>query len=387
MRWVVAIAVVALASGCGSMGLMFDRLLGDKDNTEPPAELVEFEPVIEVKTIWSKGVGAAVGNRYLKLVPTVYEGRVFAGDRKGEVRAYDAESGSQLWDVDTELPISGGAGSGDGLVLFGSQEGDVIALSPDTGDTLWQVRLSSEILAPPRAAEGVVVVRTIDGRLYGLSVDDGSQLWVYDRSIPTLTLRGTSAPALSRGMAIAGFDSGSIVAVSLRDGRLLWESSVAVPSGRTELERLVDIDAEPRILGEAVYVVAFQGRTAALDITSGEVLWQRDMSSYAGISVDRELLFVTDDQSHIWALDRYSSQSMWRQDQLQYRQATAPVGYREYVVVGDFEGYLHWMRREDGQFVGRVRVDSDGIMSTPVVVRDTLFVYGKGGELTALKVD
>ena len=387
MRWLVAIAVLALASGCGTMGLMMDRMLSDEDNTEPPAELVEFEPSIQVKTVWSQGVGSAVGNRYLKLVPTVYQGRVFAGDRKGGVRAYDVQTGEKVWKTDTDLPISGGAGSGDGLVLFGSQEGDVIALDPDNGDTLWQVKLSSEILAPPRATDGVVVVRTIDGRLYGLNATDGAQLWVYDRTIPTLTLRGTSAPALSRGMAVAGFDSGRIVAVALRDGRLLWESRIAIPRGRTELERLVDIDAEPRIVGDAVYVVAFQGRTAALDIGSGEVLWQRDMSSYAGISIDRELLYVTDDQSHIWALDRYSSQSMWRQDQLQFRQATAPVGYRDYVVVGDYEGYLHWMRREDGKFVGRIRVDSDGIMSAPVVASDTLFVYGKGGELTALKVD
>ncbi|HSS65607.1 MAG TPA: outer membrane protein assembly factor BamB, partial [Gammaproteobacteria bacterium] len=277
-------------------------------------------------------------------------------------------------------------GGGEGLVLVGSSDGEVVALSAETGEERWRTRVTSEVLAPPVGANGVVVTRTADGKLFGLSVSDGSQLWVYDRSVPVLTLRGTSMPVLVSGAAVSGFDSGQLAAVSLENGQTLWESRIATPRGRSELERLVDIDADPLVADGVVYAVTFQGRIAALDLFSGNLIWQRDMSSYAGLGLHNEIIYVTDADSFVWALDRRNSASLWRQDKLKGRQLTAPLGFERYVVVGDFEGYVHWLSREDGRMLARVRVDRSGILAAPVAYRDIVFIYGKGGTLTALQV-
>jgi outer membrane protein assembly factor BamB len=376
------LAAALLLAGCSAVGSLFTQ----DEVAEPPAELVDFEEQIEVEEIWSRRVGAGVSKNYLKLRPLVDSGRVFAAETKGGIRAFEAESGDEIWNAETGTPISGGPGGGEGLVLVGSSDGDVVALSAETGEEKWRTRVSSEVLAPPVAANGVVVARTSDGKLFGLSVVDGSQLWVYDRSVPILSLRGTSMPVLVSGAALSGFDSGQLVAVSLENGQTLWEQRIAIPRGRSELERLVDIDADPLVAGAVVYAVTFQGRIAALDLFSGNVIWQREMSSYAGLGVQDEIIYVTDSDSFVWALDRRNSASLWRQDKLKWRRLTAPLGIGRYVVVGDFEGYVHWLSREDGRMLARVRVDSSGILAPPVAYRDIVLIYGRGGTLTALQV-
>lgn len=374
-------AAIAL-SGCTTVGSWFSK----EEIVNPPTELVDIEEEIEVDELWSRRVGAGVSEHYLKLRPLVESGRVFAAGSKGRVVAYEALSGDEIWRAETEISISGGPGGGDGLVLVGSSDGDVVALSAETGEGKWRTRVSSEVLAPPVAANGVVVTRTADGKLFGLSVSDGSRLWVYDRTVPVLTLRGTSMPVLVSGAAVSGFDSGQLVAVSLENGQALWESRIATPRGRSELERLVDIDADPLVADGVVYAVTYQGRIAALDLFSGNIIWQRDMSSYAGLGVQNEILYVTDTDSFVWALDRRNSASLWRQDNLKHRQLTAPLGIGRYVVVGDFEGYVHWLSRDDGRVLARSRVDSSGILAPPVAYRDIVLIYGKGGTLTALRV-
>ncbi|MDX1529262.1 MAG: outer membrane protein assembly factor BamB [Gammaproteobacteria bacterium] len=374
----VLAASIAL-SGCGGW-------FSKEEIVNPPAELVDVEQEIEVDELWSRRVGAGVSEHYLKLRPLVESGRVYVAERKGRVVAYEVRDGDEIWRTETETSISGGVGGGDGLVLVGSSDGDVVALSAETGEEKWRTRVSSEVLAPPVAANGVAVTRTADGKLFGLSVSDGSRLWVYDRTVPVLTLRGTSTPVLVSGAAVSGFDSGQLVAVSLENGQALWESRIAMPRGRSELERLVDIDADPLVADRVVYAVTYQGRIAALDLFSGNVIWQRDMSSYAGLGVQDEIIYVTDTDSYVWALDRRNSASLWRQDKLQHRQLTAPLGIGRYVVVGDFEGYVHWLSRDDGRMLARVRVDSSGILAPPVVYRDVVLIYGKGGTLTALQV-
>ncbi|MDX1514039.1 MAG: outer membrane protein assembly factor BamB [Gammaproteobacteria bacterium] len=375
-------AIALLSAGCGTVR----DFVGGEDNSEPPAELVEFDAELKVEEVWSRSVGSGVSKYYLKLRPMVAGGRVYAADRKGRVSAYDALTGNELWDTDTGVPASGGPGGGEGLILIGSSDGDVVALSETDGAEKWRSRVSSEVLAAPAAAQGVVVVRTIDGKLFGLNAADGTRSWVYDRTVPVLTLRGTSSPVLSNGAAIAGFDSGRMVAVSLENGQTLWETVIAVPRGRSELERLVDIDADPVIEDRTVYVVTFQGRVAAIELFSGNVIWRRDMSSYAGLGVNGDHLYVTDADSFVWALDRNNSASLWRQDKMKLRGLTSPVGFDSYVVVGDFEGYVHWLSREDGHLLARSRVDSDGIISQPIAHDGMVYVYGKGGTLSALRV-
>lgn len=376
------IAGLSLASGCTALGNLFDN----PDNTAPPADLVDFEPTINVRTVWQRRVGSGAGKLFLKLRPAIDGDRVYAATRDGRVQAFDARTGESVWDTDTDSPLSGGPGVGDGLVLLGTSEGDVLALGEKDGEIQWRARVSSEVLSSPEAGGGVAVVRTIDGKLFGLSTDDGTRLWVYDRTAPVLTLRGTSSPALAEGAAIAGFDNGQVVAIALGNGQPLWETRVAVPRGRTELERMVDIDADPIILDNAVYAVTYQGQIAALELFSGEIIWRRDMSSHAGLGVGPENVYVTDDASHVWALNRSSSASMWRQSKLEARQVSPPAVFEEFVVVGDLEGYVHWLRKEDGQFVARVRVDSDGIVAAPVATPFAVYVYGSGGELAALQI-
>ena len=350
------------------------------------AELVEFIPTTRVETVWSRRVGSGSNKRYLKLSPAVADGRVYAASRNGTVEAIDALSGARIWETDVPVPISGGPGTGSGLVLVGSSEGKVLALAAETGDLLWSAAVSSEVLSAPRASQDIVVARTIDGKVFGLSTSDGSRVWVYDRTAPILTLRGTSAPAIAQGIVVVGFDSGRLVALTIDNGQALWETRVAQPKGRSELERLVDIDADPVIVGNTVYVVTFQGRIAAIDLQTGNIVWRRDMSSHAGIGIGARHLYVTDDLSEIWALNPGDSTSIWHQPALRGREATSPTGFQDYVVVGDSEGYVHWMRADDGTFVARLKVDSDGIIAAPVAVGDLVYVYGKGGDLVALRV-
>jgi outer membrane protein assembly factor BamB len=381
-RTLLLLASLMLASGCTALGNLFDN----PDNTAEPAELVDFEPVIKIRTVWRRSVGSGAGKLFLKLRPAVHGDRVYAATHKGRVRAFDARSGESIWDTRTNSPLSGGPGVGDGLVLLGTSDGEVLALSEKDGEIQWRARVSSEVLSSPSSLGGVTVARTIDGKLFGLSADDGTRLWVYDRTAPVLTLRGTGSPILSNGAAIAGFDNGQVVAIALGNGQPLWETRVAVPRGRTELERMVDVDADPVIDRKFVYVVTYQGQVAALNLFSGEVVWRRDLSSHSGLGLGPENVYVTDDSSHIWALNRSNSASMWRQSKLEARRVSAPAVFGEFVVVGDLDGYVHWLRRDDGQFVARVRVDSSSIVATPVATSFAVYVYGSGGELAALQV-
>ncbi len=382
IRIAAVVLLTITVSGCGTVN---DFLRG-KDNTEPAAPLVVFQNSVQVQTVWSARVGSGSDDEYFKLTPNVANGKVFAADRKGRISAYDAVTGRALWSMESKVPVSGGPGSGDGVVLVGTSDGEVLALEEDSGALRWRASVSSEVLSAPTAAHGVVVVRTVDGKLLGLDVHEGKRLWAHDSTVPALILRSTSAPVIVDDKVLGGFASGRLVALALSDGRVLWETVIAEPHGRSELERLVDISAEPRVVDKTVYVSSYQGRIAALDIESGRLIWTRDMSSYAGLSVDERAVYVTDDKGQVFSLDRRDGRALWKQDKLRARAVTAPAVYKDYVVVGDFEGYLHWMARDDGGFVARVRVDEAGIITPPTVVGDMFYVNGKGGVLAALRI-
>ena len=378
-RWIALLAVLALP-GCSTLGEFF----GDDEDAPKPAQLEDFRPAIEVKTLWSHQATSGGGARHVDLRPVVAEGRVFAAGHDGDVAAHDPLDGKRLWEADTGVPVSGGPGAGSGLVVVGSSAGDVVALDAEDGAVAWRARVSSEVLSAPAVGERVAVVRTVDGKLFGLDTASGERSWVYDRTVPALTLRGTGAPVIAGDVVFAGFDSGHLVAVSLADGELLWESHVTAPTGRTELERLADMDADPVVADGVVYVVTFQGRVAAFDPDTGQPLWERDLSSHAGLGVGRRLVYVTDDQSRVWAFDRGNGSSPWRQDGLERRQVTRPVEFGDYAVVADFQGHVHWLGIDDGRFVARVRVGSSAVIAPPVTDRTAVYVLGESGRLTAL---
>lgn len=380
LRSLASAAAGLTLTGCATVSGWFAD-----EPAEPPTPLAEITPSLEVRTVWSTDVGGGHSGRTLALVPQVGGDRVFAATARGRVVALDASSGSTEWRTEVDAPLSAGPGVGGGVVVVGSVDGDVFALQADTGSVRWRTRVSSEVLAPPAVGRGVVVVRTVDGRLHGLDVKSGNRLWLYENPVPLLTLRGTGAPTLTRELAIAGFDGGRLVALLAQDGRPVWEGRLAAPRGRSDLERMVDIDSAPVVAGDTVYAVALHGMVAALEVTTGKPRWQREMSSHAGLAVDDRLVYVTDDKGHVWALDRFSGRALWRQEKLAHRGVTAPAALGPYVVVGDFEGYLHWLRREDGELAARQRVDKSGFDAAPLAARGVLYAYGRGGTLAALR--
>lgn len=377
-KFVLVLLAVQWLSACS-------WLRGD-DNATPPAELTDIQSRATLVKIWERDVGAGIDEQFLRLRPAVAGGSVFAAERKGTVRAFNATDGKQLWESDTRISISSGVGVGESLVLVGSNDAEVVALDWRDGHEVWRTRVSSEVLAVPGADKGTVVVQSVDGKLTGLSATDGSRLWVYDRSAPVLSLRGTSSPVVTQGVVIAGADNGKLVVLDLAKGLPAWETSVAIPKGRSELERMVDIDSQPQIWGKTIYTVSYQGRAVALDGESGRVVWSRDMSSVAGMGVDINNVYVTDDASHVWSLDRDTGTSNWKQDKLANRTLTAPVSIGDYVAVADFEGYVHLLARSDGELAGRIRADSKGVLAPLVVDGDTLYVYGNGASLTAYHI-
>ena len=252
---------------------------------------------------------------------------------------------------------------------------------------IWRIRLTSEVLTPPRAALGVVIARTSDGRMSGLSVSDGEELWNYQRSVPLLSLRGAGPPALIDDKAIVGYANGKLVALSISDGKVIWEQSVAVSRGRTEIDRLVDIDSELVIKGNRVYAVAYHGNLAALDVGTGRLLWKREMSSRAGIDVaENEAVYVSDENNYVWAIQDGSGNGLWRQTELLRRNITAPVIVGEYVIVGDLDGYIHWVSREDGRFVARMRLSNDAIRSKPVIGDGLVYISAIDGTVAAIRI-
>jgi outer membrane protein assembly factor BamB len=382
-RLLITLLPLALA-GCGSMNPM--NWWSDDSNEIPVAELVDIQERVRLQKVWSASTDGGMDDDRVKLVPFVYEGNVFVAEREGKVKALNAGSGRTIWSADTELNISGGPGAGEGLVLVGTSDGEVVALDEVDGEERWRARVSSEVLSVPKASQGVVVVHTIDGKLFALNAQNGKQLWFYDRSIPVLTLHGSSSPVISGPAVFCGFSNGRMVAFELESGRLLWEATVSVPRGRSELERMVDIDGDPLVLGGLVFVATFQGDLAAIVERSGEVVWRRKLSSHAGLGGDFQQLYVTDEEDHVWAIDPRNGAALWKQEKMFGRRLTAPIPMGNYVLVGDHEGYVHVLSPEDGDLIGRIRVGSDPISTPPRVVGDVAYILGDGGDLAAITV-
>ncbi len=381
MRALVLVIIALLAlPGCS-------WLRGGEDNAEPPAELTDIVQQVKLTTLWKRSVGEGSKKQFVRLTPVVDGGRLFVADREGLVVAVDAESGKQIWKTETRAPVSSGVGVGEGLIFVATTEAEVIALNWNDGSEAWRSYVTSEVLGAPAALDGVVVVQSVDANISGLDAATGERRWIFDRSVPTLSLRGSSAPLVIKGGAITGLASGKLLAVELNRGLPVWETTIAVPRGRSELDRMVDIDGTPKLWADQIYTVTYQGSVAAVNGANGQIAWSRDMSSAVGLDVDFRQVYVTDDKSHVWALDRNSGASMWKQDAFNNRALTAPVALGNYVAVADFEGYIHILSRIDGEQVARTRVDDDGVLATPVVANDTLYVYGNGGALAAYRIE
>ncbi len=350
-----------------------------------PAELKDFEATLKPQRLWSVQVGKG-SPRFNRLVPAVDDRFVYTVSAEGVLQARDRQSGALAWQVETGLPASAGPGLGDEMLLVGTAEGEVAAFDREKGELLWRHSLSGEVLAVPAEADGVVVVHTEDGRLYGLAAETGEQLWLYNQGTPVLTLHGTASPVIDEGTVFCGLAGGKVVALSLESGVLQWETHVAVPAGGSELERMVDVDADPLIYSGTLYAAAYQGQVAALGENSGKVFWKRKASVYNNMAVDWQQLAFSDAKGWLWSLDPDSGAARWRVEDLAYRRLSPPALLGDYVVVGDFEGYLHWFSAEDGAPAARTRVGGAPIVAAPVAVDDVLYVLSSDGTLAAMRL-
>lgn len=378
MNRMTGLLVLALAlGGCSWFG---------GPETEQPAELIQFEPSAVISEVWSVDTGKGPGRRYLRLETARNGSTLYAADIKGRVRALAQENGKELWQTDLGLEITGGVGFGDDLVLLGSRKGIVVALEAENGRERWRAQVASEILAPPAAKAGMVVVQSVDGQLTGLESKTGKRLWVLDRSEPPLSLRGTAAPVILSDAILTGFASGKIVAVNLKDGRLLWEIPVAQPQGRSEIERLIDVDVPVLITGRILLAAAYQGKVVAIDLESGRFLWSREISTYSALAADTDNVYVSDVRGNVIALTLHTGSTVWKQEKLKLRRLSAPVVTGKAVAVADFDGYVHWLAREDGRFLVRERAARAAILAAPIADGNTIYVSAQNGYLTALRI-
>ncbi len=371
---------LATVSGCGMFGG------GNEDPIEPPAELVEFEPRLEIDEVWNARVGGAADALRLALAPATDGTRIYAGAYDGQAAAFDAETGRRLWETRTGLPLAAGPGFGSGVLAFGTNDGDLITLDAETGEERWRLQVGGEVLASPAIGDDVIVLSTVDGRLRGYSVLDGRLLWTVVHPVPALTVRGNTAPVISGTTVVAGFDNGRLGAYELATGETRWEAPLTAPAGRTELDRIVDISAGLAVVGNDVYAVGYNGRAVAVGLETGLLLWQQEMSSYAGLGAGFADVYVADDLSQVIALDRQSGTRRWTQPELRLRDISRPTFYRGTVVVGDLDGYLHWLDSQDGSFLARERVGSQRITSAPLVVGANVYAQGEDGSLAAFTI-
>ncbi|MDH3689582.1 MAG: outer membrane protein assembly factor BamB [Gammaproteobacteria bacterium] len=381
MRKILVITMTLLLAACGG-----GKKSAAEDDQSRPAALPEIQPEVTLKKLWSRSVSSDTKELHVTLVPALVDGIVYMADHTGRITATDGVTGKSVWQQRLKVEITAGIGHGEGLIYIGTGQGALIAINMEDGKVQWETGILGEVLAPPMADESIVVARTIDGRVYGLSTSDGEQRWSYQREVPSLTLRGDSAVLVDQGVAIAGFANGKVVVSDLEAGTLLWEITAAHPRGRDEIERLIDIDAQPLLVGSVLYVGVYQSQVMALALGTRRILWTRDLSTFRDIGADNDRVYVSDDQDHIMALSRLTGDVSWSQEGLHQRGLTPPTVVGDYVVVGDFEGYVHLLDKGDGRLVGRIKVGGDGVSAKCLAQGDTLYVITRKGVLSALKL-
>ncbi|EAR59666.1 outer membrane protein assembly factor BamB [Neptuniibacter caesariensis] len=373
------IALVSLAvTGCG--------FWGDDGEEIKPSPLVSFDAEKKVDVLWSVSVGSGAGNKFNQFQPAIDGEMIFAADKDGTVVAVNRTSGKKLWQVELEIAIVGGVGAGFGKVAVAGEEGEVIVLSAEDGSELWRDNVRTEVTAAAQFNRDIAVFQLINGKVIAFDASTGSRAWTYDSQVPRLTLRGTSSPIVASDVTFAGFASGKLVALDNAKGTAIWENRVALPQGRSELERMVDIDGRPLLVDGMLYVTSYQGRLVAINPFRAQVVWAQDVSSYRSLAAGFGNIYVSEEDDAVQAFDRSSSASVWRQAKLENREISAPAVLDSTVAVADYEGYIHFMSQTDGRFVARYQVDSSGVYGDMISKDDVLYVLGNSGRLAALQL-
>jgi outer membrane protein assembly factor BamB len=378
----LSIATVLLVAGCSSLPSLNPFDWWGNEPVKLP-ELPSISNAVPVRTLWQSNVGGAGPSVFF---PSVVAGQVYAASQEGGIAQFDGKTGRQNWRIAAGSNLSGGVGADADLVVAGTVDGEVMAFSSKDGALRWRTRVSSEMLAAPVVAGELVVVRSSDSRVFALDAKDGRRRWVYQRSAGSLSIRSPAGLVVHRGYAYAGFSGGKLVAIALSNGGVRWESTVALPKGSTELERVTDVVGLPWLSEREVCAVAFQGRVACFDINTGAALWAREMSSFSGLQADARYLFVTDDRGAVHALDRSTGTSVWKQEVLARRNLTAPLALGNDVVVSDIQGNVHLLSRDTGALTGRFATDGSGIAAAPIPLDSGFLVQTRNGSLYALAV-
>jgi outer membrane protein assembly factor BamB len=376
--------ILATLTGCETVSDFFE--MGDEDDPQQPAELIDLDQQLDVRKLWSVGVGDGQGDGLYKLQPVIDGNVIYAAAAEGEIRAVEREGGSTIWRQELDIGLSGGVGLYEDSLFLGGSDGLVMRLDAKTGETLWTSEVSGEVLAAPQGNGRVVVAQTYDGKLYGFDYESGERLWRYDSNVPVLTIRGTSTPILDGSVVYAGFASGRVVAFEALDGTVRWEARVAIPQGRSEIERIVDVDGTMALAGTELYVASYQGRVAALDTRTGRKIWQRNVSSFYGVSQGFGNVYIAEETGTVTAFLRNGQGVRWEQPALAWRGLSKPVPVSSYLAVEDYEGYLHLLSQVDGEFLARVRPGNDGARADMLADGTVLYVYTNGGKLIAYDI-
>ncbi|MGQ4659355.1 outer membrane protein assembly factor BamB [Lysobacter sp. F6437] len=378
----IALCIASLA-GCSTIKGWFG---GKDDKNTEPAKLTDIISTATVSEIWSADAGKGEGLLGARQGPVVADGRVYAAAVEGGVHAFDLQTGQTVWSHESELQLSGGPGAGDGLVAIGSLDGDVIALDAATGAEKWRAKVGNEIIAAPAIGMGMVFVRSNDGRVTAFDAASGERRWFWNHEVPTLSVRGNDAPVLGPGFLFVGNDDGTVSALSAQDGRPLWDQAIAQQEGRTELDRMADVDGSPVLEDTTLYATSFKGQTMAINAPTGQPMWLSENGGPGQVAVAPSVVVVTEPGDTVFGLDKAGGSALWQQPALARRNLTAPAIHGSYAVVGDYDGYLHWLDLGTGEFAARARAGGDALRATPVVADGILVVQDIDGELSAFRL-
>lgn len=372
-RLIACLGITALLAACGS-----------PSNVDAPAELKPFKKLYKVQVDWSKKVGS-LANSSGRMRPAAFNGSVIVASDSGTVTSLDAITGKQNWTVDLARPISSGIAVGDSLLSVATRDGDIVVMSAENGSIRWSVNVLGEVLSLPAIGNGKIFVQTVDGRVLALSEANGSTDWTYERTVPPLSLHGNSGTVFMQGLLVTGFASGNIVGIDSRNGREIWDRVVSYPSGRSDVERLADVDAPPVISGALLFAASYQGKLLAMDLRNGRILWTRPMSTYLPFAADDRHLYIVNDEGVIVTIDQQTGADVWIQNDLKGRISTRPVLDSGTVIVGDKEGFIHVLNARNGKVAGRNSVDGSRVVGH-LVYKGHIYSITEHGEVIAYSI-
>lgn len=391
--------VLSALTGCAALGAL--KFWGDDDEADGPMPLPDISAEVSLKRKWSVSVGKGLGKKYARLTPALLADLIVAADAYGTVAAYDRFTGKRRWRTRIEAAdegfgfgfggkrddafVTAGVAAGEGVAVVGTSNGEAIGLDVATGQVLWRVEISSEAEGRPAVGGGLAYIMAVDGRLVALDLLSGRERWNHDGQVPVLTLRGGGALTYAEGVIYAPFANGKLVALDGEDGDILWEHRMSLSQGRSELQRIIDVDSGALVLGRFVYSVNYNGNLKSLRRTDGTSVWELEISSFQPLATGYGNVYVVNDEDGVIAVDQREASVLWRQERLLRRELTAATVASSYVVVGDGEGYIHLVAQSDGRLVGRAKAGS-GLYSPLVFADGYLYCYDDGGRLSAYTI-